>query len=190
MDSQERLAQPGLALDRLRRLEADFVRPHRGAIALALGGMMLQSVLLLPLPLLQGRVLDRLVALFSGGHGPTPGGVAGAQRLIALVVAASVACHLARMGLAWKVGSMMGRGSQEVIVALTDALHRKMQRLPMAFFDRQQTGRLMARITGDVGSILIFLSSGFLQLVTDLILAAGIALLLVWLDWRLALVSF
>jgi ABC-type multidrug transport system fused ATPase/permease subunit len=48
----------------------------------------------------------------------------------------------------------------------------------------------MARVTSDVGSVLIFLSSGFLQLVTDLILAVGIAALLLWVQWRLALVAF
>ena len=67
----------------------------------------------------------------------------------------------------------MGRISQEVVVALRGALHRKLQRLPMAYFDRQQTGRLMARVTSDVGSLLAFLNGGSLQLVTDLVLAAG-----------------
>ena len=47
---------------RLRRLEADFLRPHRCILLLALGGMLVQSLLLLPIPLLQGMVLDRLVS--------------------------------------------------------------------------------------------------------------------------------
>ena len=38
----------------LRRLEAEFVRPHRRAVLLALAGMLLQSALLLPVPLAQG----------------------------------------------------------------------------------------------------------------------------------------
>src|SRR5215470_12814531 len=46
----------------LRRFEAEFLRPYRGAIALGLLGLLLQSVLLLPVPLLQGWVVDRLVA--------------------------------------------------------------------------------------------------------------------------------
>jgi ABC-type bacteriocin/lantibiotic exporter with double-glycine peptidase domain len=93
------------------------------------------------------------------------------------------------MGLAWRIASVMGRISQEVVVALRGALHRKLMRLPMAFFDAQQTGRLMARVTSDVGSILVFLNGGSLQLVNDLILALGIAALLVWLQWPLAPVA-
>jgi ABC-type multidrug transport system fused ATPase/permease subunit len=62
-------------------------------------------------------------------------------------------------------------------------------RLPMAYFDAQQTGRLMARVTSDVGSILMFIRSGILQLLNDLILSLAIAFLLAWLQWRLALVA-
>ena len=58
----------------------------------------------------------------------------------------------------------------------------------MAYFDAQQTGKLMA-VTSDVGSILGFVNSGFLQLVNDLILSLGVAVLLVWLQWRLALIA-
>jgi ABC-type multidrug transport system fused ATPase/permease subunit len=69
-------------------------------------------------------------------------------------------------------------------------LHRKFQRLPLSYFDGQRTGQLMARITSDVGSLMIFLGSGSLQLASDLVLAIGIAVALVWLRWQLALVCF
>src|SRR4029079_19624585 len=72
---------------------------------------------------------------------------------------------------------------------LTGALHRKLRRLPLAFLDRHQTGGLMARLTSDVGTLMIFLNTGTLQLVTDLVLAVGIAGVLVWLNWPLALVA-
>ena len=84
---------------------------------------------------------------------------------------------------------MMARISQEVVVTLRGALQRKLMRLPMAYFDAQQTGRLMARVTSDVGSILMFIRSGILQLLNDLILSMAIAVLLIWLEWRLALVA-
>jgi ABC-type multidrug transport system fused ATPase/permease subunit len=182
-------AQDEQSWARLRRLEAEFLRPHRRTILLGLVGLLGQSVLLLPIPVLQGVVLDRLVNLIRAGAAATSAQTSSAGALIGVVLVASTACHLGRMGLAWWVGAMMGRASQEVVVALRGALHRKLMRLPMAFFDAQQTGRLMARVTSDVGAILVFLNSGFLQLINDLILSAGIAVLLVWLEWRLALVA-
>jgi ABC-type multidrug transport system fused ATPase/permease subunit len=179
------LTVPHSALGQLRRLEARFLKPHRRAIALALGGMLLQSALLLPIPLLQGGVVDRLVSLRD--LPPSDSGPVLVAILVAL--AASVACYLARTGLAWWVANTMTRVSLEVVRVLTDAMHRKLQRLPVAYFDREQTGRVMSRITSDVGSLLIFLNSSSLQLVSDLVLAAGISVALVWLNWRLALVS-
>ena len=176
--------------------ESEFLRPYRGAILLGLLGLFVQSVLLLPIPLLQGWVVDHLVAYFRAeqtagspgtiqvprspaGEGPpisrrslvpprprSPGRFSWRSPRRSLL-------HLVRAAVAWKVAAMMGRISQEVVVALRGALHRKLMRLPMAYFDAQQTGRLMARVTSDVGSILMFIRSGILQLLNDLILSAG-----------------
>jgi ABC-type multidrug transport system fused ATPase/permease subunit len=178
---------PPLPRGALRRLAGEFIAPHRVVIGLALAAMLLQSVLLLPVPLLQGWVLDRLTRLVRDGSAENRTAL---TWLIAGALAASVACHLGRMALAWKAARMMTRVSLEVVRALTDAMHRKLQRLPLAYFDRQQTGRVMARITNDVGSLLLFLNSGSLQLVSDLVLAAGIAGVLLWLRWQLALACF
>ncbi len=172
---------PG-ALSRLRRLEAQFLKPYRGTIMLALAGMLLQSVLLVPIPLLQGWVLDRLVEARGGAASLVQ---AAALQTFLVVLAVSIACYLAR-----KVAQTMSRVGLEVVRDLTDVLHRKFQRLPMAYFDREQTGRMMSRITNDVGSLLVFLSSGSLQLVSDLVLALGISATLTWLNWRQALLSF
>ena len=178
----------------LLRLEADFLRPYRLAIAVGLVCLLLQSVFLLPIPLLQGWVVDQLVALSGArlGGAPLPREAEAAWRVggaIALALAGTVALHLARSLLAWWTAAQMGRISQEVVVELRGALHRKLMRLPLAYFDAQQTGRLMARVTSDVGGILTFVRSGILQLLSDLILAAAIAILLLWLQGRLAAVA-
>jgi len=160
-------------------------------------GLLFQSVLLLPIPLLQGWVVDRLVDYFRAGGiaatsesvtlaAPSKSSVATA---IVVALVCTIALHALRAVLSWRTAAMMGRISQEVVVSLRGALHRKLMRLPMAYFDHQQTGRLMARVTSDVGSILMFIRSGILQLLNDLILSAAIAVLLFWLQWRLALVA-
>ena len=128
----------------LWRFESEFLRPYRGAILLGLLGLVVQSVLLLPIPLLQGWVVDHLVAYFraeqttgSPGTIPAPGSL-GAQgpsttafarptktsvaRAIFLVLVATIVLHLLRAAVAWKVAAMMGRISQEVVVALRGRL--------------------------------------------------------------------
>ena len=184
------LPDPTLAGDRLRRLVREFLHPHRATVGWALLGLMIQSALMLPIPVLQGVVIDHLVALARRTATPFPVEQDRAVRLIAWVFAASVACHLGRMALSWSVARAIGRASQELVVALRGALQRKFMRLPLAYFDAQQTGRLMARVTSDVGSILVFFNSGSLQLANDLILGLGVASVMLWLQWRLALAAF
>jgi len=153
----------------------------------ALAGLLVQSVMLLPAPLLQGWVVDLLVDWAKAGPGaPTREAVA---RAIAIGMFATVGLHLARSGLSWWTASSMARISQEVVREIRGALHQKLMRLPMAYFDSQQTGRLMARVTSDVGGVLMFVRSGVIQLLSDLILAAAITGLLFYLQWRLALAA-
>src|SRR4051812_23831256 len=112
----------------LARLEREFIRPHRGAILWALAVVLLGSLLLLPVPLVQGWALDQLVS-----------GADSTNQAATVVVAFlfSVFCYLARMGLVWRGNSLMSRVSLEVVRDLTDAIHRKYQRLPLAYFDRE-----------------------------------------------------
>ncbi|MBY0396715.1 MAG: hypothetical protein K2X91_09645, partial [Thermoleophilia bacterium] len=102
----------------LPRLETRFLRPYRATFALALAGLLLQSALLLPIPILQGRVLDRLVP-FAGRTTPIdPSERHAAGVAVVVTLGLMVACHLARSGLSWWVTGTMGRVSQEVVVAL------------------------------------------------------------------------
>ncbi len=189
MDATGSDSPPAGSAAMLRRLEARFLRPYRWSIALGLVGLLAQSLLVLPIPLLQGRVVDCLVPLVERPGARSTAQSAAAARVILGALAATVTCLLARSALAWWVAAMMGRISQEVVVAMRAALHGKFMKLPMSYFDAQQTGKLMARVTSDVGSIHAFIKSGFLQLVNDLILSVGVAVLLVWLQWRLAMVA-
>jgi ABC-type multidrug transport system fused ATPase/permease subunit len=173
----------------LRGLGACFLGGHSRAIWLCLLGTLLQSVLLLPIPLLQCWVIDRLLAL-SKQEPVTTELQADALHAIFIALAGTVACFVVRTGLAWNGSAAMSRVSLEVVRTLTTVLHRKFQQLPLAYFDRAQTGRLMARITSDVGTLLIFLNSASIQLICDLVLALGIAGTLIWIDGRLAIVSF
>lgn len=168
----------------LRRLEARFLRSRRVVLVFALLGLLIQAALGVPVPLLQGMAVDRLAAAWHpGGTGSSP------APAVALLVGAMLACHLARMALGWKVAATMSTATLEFVRELTDTMHRKLQRLSTGYFDREPTGRIMTRLTSDVGSLMIFLSGGSLQLVSDLVLAALISVLLFWIQWQLALVG-
>jgi ABC-type multidrug transport system fused ATPase/permease subunit len=171
----------------LSRLEQRFLRPYRAAIALSLAGVMLQSALLVPIPMLQGRVLDRLADAWRSGESTA---AHHAFRFLFVSTGIAIASIVARAILVWRCNATMGRVSLEAVRSLTDAMHRSMQSQPLEYFERESAGSLISRITSDVGSLLIFLSNASLQLLCDLLLAGCIAAALVWIDIRLAFVAF
>lgn len=176
----------GAVRRRLRALEAAYLRPYRRQLAVALVAMLAQSLVLLPLPWLQGWAIDWLAILVKQQPGEAHGSLVA---FFAVAAALPLACLLSRMALGWFACELMNRISLEFVRELTDGLHRKLQRLPLRFFDRQETGDLMARLTNDVGTLLIFLGAGSMQLAADMVLAAGIIVGLLLLCWPLALIS-
>jgi ATP-binding cassette, subfamily B, multidrug efflux pump len=79
---------------------------------------------------------------------------------------------------------------QKIMLDLRQEIFQHMQRLPVAFFDRNPIGRLVTRVTTDVAALNEMFTSGVVTIVGDLMLLSGIVLVLFWLNWRLALVSF
>jgi subfamily B ATP-binding cassette protein MsbA len=76
---------------------------------------------------------------------------------------------------------------QTVQVRLREDLFRRLLKLPLAYFERSQTGYLMARL-GEVSSVAILFSSAMLiplLALVELLLSAG---LMIWIDWRLTLI--
>ncbi|HZA57209.1 MAG TPA: ABC transporter ATP-binding protein, partial [Candidatus Udaeobacter sp.] len=63
-----------------------------------------------------------------------------------------------------------------------------LQKLDMAYFDRNPVGRLMTRTINDVETLNELFSTGVVGLLEDLCIVLGIALAMLWLDWKLALV--
>src|SRR5579863_604359 len=106
------MQRPG-ALHYLRRFDREFLARYRRPMILALVGLLFQSLFLLPIPLLQGWVLDSILSA-----GRPPASVGTAWRIIILGLSAMVLCHVARMALAWTISATIGRMSQEVVVAI------------------------------------------------------------------------
>jgi ATP-binding cassette subfamily B protein len=63
-----------------------------------------------------------------------------------------------------------------------------LQKLDMAYFDRNPVGRLMTRTINDVETLNELFSTGVVGLLEDLCIVLGIAMAMLWLDWKLALV--
>ena len=63
-----------------------------------------------------------------------------------------------------------------------------LQKQDMAYFDRHAVGRLMTRTINDVETLNELFSTGVVGLLSDVSIVFGIAAMMLWLDWKLALV--
>jgi ATP-binding cassette subfamily B protein len=85
---------------------------------------------------------------------------------------------------------LMHLTGQRVMHDLRAALFTHVLRLEAAFFDRMPVGRLMTRVLNDVEAVNDAFTSGLFAVVGDIVTLAGVVVVMVWLDWRLALVTF
>jgi ATP-binding cassette subfamily B multidrug efflux pump len=79
---------------------------------------------------------------------------------------------------------------QRVMYDMRREIFAHVLRLPVAFFDRAPVGRLVTRATNDVAAINEFFTSMLVSLFRDGFLVIGIIIVMLRLDWRLALVVF
>jgi ATP-binding cassette, subfamily B, multidrug efflux pump len=127
-------------------------------------------------PLLIGRAIDE-------GIGPRRLGI------IFVVVGWLVGLALARAMFTFLQGYLAERASQGVAYDLRDALFERIERLSFSYYDRVQTGQLVTRLTSDVEQIRTFAGSGVVQLANAVVMLLGTTVLLLYLDWQLALVA-
>jgi ATP-binding cassette subfamily B multidrug efflux pump len=87
-------------------------------------------------------------------------------------------------------GYLMHLTGQRVMHDLRERLFAHTQRLDAAFFDRTPVGRLMTRILNDVEAVSEMFASGVVAILGDLVTVTAIVLVMLAMNWRLALVTF
>jgi ATP-binding cassette, subfamily B, multidrug efflux pump len=84
---------------------------------------------------------------------------------------------------------LMQRMGQQAVRQLRVKLFAKIQRLPMAYFDRMPLGKVMTRVTNDTESVAELFSSGAVSIVGDLLFLAGTLVMLFVIDVPLSLAT-
>lgn len=80
--------------------------------------------------------------------------------------------------------------SQKAMADLRHDVFAHMQKMPTQYFDQNPVGRLVTRVTNDIRAIDEMLASGVITIIQDFILIIAIVVLMLVLNWQLALVSF
>jgi ATP-binding cassette subfamily B protein len=159
----------------LRRL---LVRlgPYRWQALLAVLLLLVSAGLALVGPVLTQRMLDVAVPRRDAGLLVTLAAIALAVLVIEFVLEYAQALLTTLIG-------------QRVMRDLRLEIFAHLQRLSIAYFDRNPVGRLMTRVTSDVETLNELFSSGVVTVFGDLFTLGAILALMFWTDWRLALVA-
>ena len=79
---------------------------------------------------------------------------------------------------------------QRVIHDLRAALFAHLQRQDARFYDRSPVGRLMTRVLNDGEAIQELFTSGIVALLGDVVVLTGVVVIMLGMNWKLALVTF
>jgi len=168
----------GKAYDaRLMRRLSVYVRPYGWLVAAALSCLMLDGLVQLVGPLMTQRVIDIALPAHDVGM------VWRSALLLALSLVVTFACQYGETILT----SLLG---QRVMRDLRRDIFAHVQRLPVVFFDRNPVGRLVTRVTSDVEALNELFTAGVVAGLGDLFTLLAISVLMLVVDWRLALASF
>ena len=167
----------GKAYDlRLMRRLLGYVRPYRWTFLLSLVCLLVSSLALLAQPYLLKIAIDRYMAAKD---------LAGLSGMAVLFVLAA----LVELGAFYGNYYLTMLVAQRALSDLRVEVFAHLQRLPMAYFDRNPVGRLVTRMTTDVDVVNEMFAAGALTIAMDGLTLAGIVAILFHLDVKLALVT-
>jgi subfamily B ATP-binding cassette protein MsbA len=162
-------------LGTLRRASV-YLRPYRGALTCVFLLILLVSLFALAFPRLTGRIVDLL------------GRPHGWRQIEPLLGIYTVILFLRSLALLIRNHLMQTTGMR-VTCDLRIAIFSHLQKLSLRFYEERQTGRVVARVTEDAGSLHQLVTGASVSILGDLVTAAGVFVFLFYLNWKLALIS-
>jgi ABC-type multidrug transport system fused ATPase/permease subunit len=111
------------------------------------------------------------------------------HRILWMLVAAIVVLGTAKALLMVGRRFISGRQALGVEFDMRNAVYSHLLRLSFRFYDRHQTGQLMSRATVDLQSVRFFLGYGLIFFFQHVLTIVGVTAIMLWTDWRLALVA-
>jgi ATP-binding cassette subfamily B protein len=187
-----RVHQPGGSLLRARGAEVEdwswkstrrrlgvlwrLTKPYRLRTFLSGFSLLAATATALAPPLLAKHALDDALD-----------GTTGAALVVVVVV--FVLFGLANWGMTYVETYMTGWVGERILADLRAQLFGHLQKLSLGFYERNRAGVLISRMTNDVEAIDQLVTDGITTLAQSTLMLSGTALLLIFLDWELALVT-
>lgn len=160
----------------VRRLMA-YLRPRKKTVALALLLAMVVTVSDLVRPVLVGNAMDSITA------GSTFSVIVRYSAVYMGILVLGTCCNAIELWILQKLG-------QDIILEIRQQLFRHIHSLSLRFFDITPVGRIVTRVTNDVETLNELFSTILVTMVKNAVLILGYAGVMLYLNWKLALVSF
>ncbi|MCX6520129.1 MAG: ABC transporter ATP-binding protein [Actinobacteria bacterium] len=157
-----------------------FARPYRTIIIWFLIAILAAAMLALVPPFAFRAILDTAIPRAQDG---------GSRTLIVVLAIVVVVAALADAGLAIVQRWCSARIGEGLIYDLRLALFSKVQRLPVAFFTRTQTGALISRLNNDVVGAQNAVTSTLGSVVSNVVVLVTTLAAMIALEWRLTLLA-
>lgn len=175
-DIQRRLKGTSGRGRKLRGL-VSLIGPYRGRAALMLGALVIGvAASLAPAPLAAMAIDDGII----------PGNL----NALNLVVAAYLASVLVVWGTSYLQAYLVGWVGQRALQDLRRRIFRHLQEMPVGFYDSRPSGVLISRMTNDVEALNSLVTDTVITLFSATLTLLGSMVILLVLDWQLALLIF
>ncbi len=152
-----------------------YLAPVKKWIGIGAGGMLVRTLATLAGPYLVGMATDSIIGGQLGQAG--------------IVVIFYVLVSLLTWGGQYLENVYLAYAGQAIIYRMRTEMFDHLQRLSLSFFDTHKVGKLMSRVQNDVSQIQELVTQGVLTLITSFLTLVGIAIIMITMNPRLALIT-
>jgi len=179
-DEEEKLERKVSDTVILKRLMI-YVRPYRGRVLALMTLLLSTSAMTLVNPLMMKLVLDSFIL---------PGMKTGESSSLNLWLLVMIILAIIQFGLHYGREYLISWLGNSVVYQLREDMVLQLEKMSIRYFAEGETGRIMSRVTNDVGEISHFISSGLVTVVSELVAVIAAFFLMFTLSVQLTLVSF
>jgi ATP-binding cassette, subfamily B, multidrug efflux pump len=154
-----------------------YLRRHIWRIVIGVVAILVGTFFGVVQPYILRLAIDHLQKNMTGGD---------LLRYVLLFLAAAIGQSI----FAFVQRSTVNRVSRFLEYDLRNAAFRHLQALDQSFYGEMHTGDLMARLTNDLNAVRQFVGMGMISLISTIIMLVVVAILMLIINWKLALVAF
>src|SRR4051794_5102943 len=183
----------GKAYDsRLMRRLLGYLRPYKVQVIVALTAIILKAGADVLGPFLTKIAIDKYLAVGKTGSRSFLDPVLSSKPLVGIAEVAAM--YLGTLLLSFVLEFLqtyyMQWSGQMAMFDLRSAIFRHLQEMHLGFYDRNPVGRLVTRVTTDVDALNEMFTAGVVSIFEDIFVLAGIIVIMLRMNWWLALITF